>query len=126
VFGEDLSADPRNGIPLLEKGRVRGGVHCLFTGPTLHVLLERRRRLGDAYGAAASVIAQVAATRKAYIGLGLHALGGRAACRVESMVFAEAMSAAAEARFLGAGIYVLRPADMTVRAPAVRAPACEM
>jgi hypothetical protein len=118
VFGEALVADPRNDIRLRGGPRapVLGDVDCLFTGPTLHLLLERKRRLGEEHGAAASAIAQIKTTRDAYRNLRLHVVQG-APCRVASMVFAEALDAAAQQAFLGEGIYVLCQADMLVHAP---------
>ena len=53
VFGEALTADARNDIPLKAQGKLLGGVDCLFTGPTLHVLLLRKRRLSAAHGTSA-------------------------------------------------------------------------
>jgi hypothetical protein len=118
VFGEALVADPRTDIRLRAGPRtpVLGDVDCLFTGPTLHLLLERKRRLGEEHGAADSVIAQVKTTRDAYRNLRLHVVQGTP-CRVASMVFAEALDVAAQQAFLKEGIYVLCQADMLVRAP---------
>ena len=115
VFGEALSADPRNDILLKGQGVLLGDVDCLFTGPTLHLLLERKRRLGKDTRA---VITQVANTRKAYMDLSMHEVG-EVECRVVSMVCAEALSAQAQQDLLQAGIYVLHPADMRIHSPPV-------
>jgi hypothetical protein len=115
VFGKALSADPRNDILLKGQGVLLGDVDCLFTGPTLHLLLERKRCLGKDTRA---VITQVANTRKAYMDLSMHEVGG-AECRVVSMVCAEALSAQAQQDLLQAGIYVLHPADMRIHSPPV-------
>ena len=80
--------------------------------------MARKRRLGNAGDAPASVIKQAKMTRDAYKTLELHIVDG-APCRVESMVFAEAMGAGAAEELLGAGIYVLGAEDMRVRAPAM-------
>ena len=114
VLGEALTADARNDILLKWEGEALGDVDCLFTGPTLHLLLERKRRLS---GSASLVIKQLAVTSDAYARLGLSVGPDGRARRVECMVFAEAMDAAAQDELLAAGIYVLRREDMRVLAP---------
>ncbi len=117
LFGEALTADADNDIPLRDGGRLVGDLDCLFTGPSVHLLMERKRRVaGGAHGSASSAIAQVRATRLAYTRLGRHMVGGRA-CRVESMAFVEALDAAAQSEFLAAGIYVMSLADMVIHSP---------
>ena len=114
ALGEALTADARSDILLQWEGEALGDVDCLFTGPTLHLLLERKQRLS---GSASLVIKQLAATREAYVRLGLSVGADGRARRVECMVFAEGMDAAAQEELLGAGIYVLRKEDMRVLAP---------
>ena len=116
TFGEVLTADVRNDIALRCEGELLGDVDCLFRGPTLHLLLERKRRLGNTGGAAAQVIAQMNATRQAYLRVGLDVAGGRK-CRVESMLFAEALGDQAQQELLQAGVYVLCPVDMRILSP---------
>ena len=115
MLGEALTADPRNDILLKLEGEALGDVDCLFTGPTLHLLLERRRCLS---GSASLVIRQLAVTSEAYVRLGLNVDADGRARRVERMVFAEAMDDAVQEKLLDAGIYVLRKEDMRVLAPA--------
>jgi len=114
VLGEALTADPRNDILLKLEGYALGDVDCLFTGPTLHLLLERRQRLS---GSASLVIKQLAVTSEAYVRLGLNMGADGRARRVECAVFAEAMDAVMQEELLSAGIYVLRKEDMRVLAP---------
>ncbi len=115
VFGEALAADPRNDILLKWEGKVLGGVDCLFKSPTLHLLLERKQRLNES--GVPLLLKQLAVTKEAYERLGHSLVSGRAACRVECMVFAEAMDSAAQEGLLGAGVYVLRKEGMRVIAP---------
>jgi hypothetical protein len=93
-----------------------GDVDNLFTGPTLHLLLERKRRLGDAGNAAAQAIAQINFTREAYSSVGLDVVDGRK-CRVKSMLYAEALGAQAQEELLKAGIYVLSGETMAILSP---------
>lgn len=116
VFGEALSADVRNDIQLKFEEDLLGDVDCLFKGPTVHVLLERKRRLGDTGGDAALAISQVKTTRLAYSKVGLDVVDGRK-CRVKSMVYAEAMGAQAQQELLKAGIYVLSGETMAILSP---------
>ena len=119
VFGEALAADPRSDILLKWEGKVLGDVDCLFRGPTLHLLLECRRRVKASD--VSLLLKQLAVTKEAYVRLGHSLVRGReAACRVECMVFAEAMDSAAQEALLGAGVYVLRKEGMRVIAPEAR------
>jgi hypothetical protein len=115
VFGEALAADARNDILLKWEGKALGDVDCLFKGPTLHLLLERKRRLRESD--VSLLLKQLAVTKEAYVRLGHNLVRGRAACRVECMVFAEAMDSVAQEELLGAGVYVLRGEGMRVIAP---------
>ncbi len=114
VFGEALTADVRNDIPLKWEGVVLGDVDSLFKGPTLHVLLERKRRLGDM--GCAAVIYQMNRTRKAYSLLELDVVD-KQQCRVKSMLYAEALGAQAQQELLKAGIYVLSGETMAILTP---------
>jgi len=115
VFGVRLKADPRHNILLRRTNASKGDVDSLFTGAGLHVLLERKRRLESAKDAE-EAITQLRKTLAAYQILDFHVVRG-VPCRVESMVFAEALGAAAEATLLAAGIYVLRAEDLRVLSP---------
>ena len=121
VFGEPLTAEVRNDIPLRFEGELLGDVDSLFRGPTLHLLLERKRRLGDGGGAANFVISQMNSTRLAYSRAGLDVVD-KCKCRVKSMVYAEAMGAQAQQEFLAAGIYVLCGETMAILIPTAPVP----
>jgi hypothetical protein len=116
LFGERLTVDPRRDVPLKIGRVVYGDVDSRFTGARVHLLLERKRRLDGVDDTPSIVIAQMQTTRDAYMRLGLHIMDGQAR-RVEGMVFAEAMSAAAADAFLAAGFYVLRAEELRVLAP---------
>ena len=86
------------------------------------VALERKWRIAsrrDAEG----VIEQAKGTAGYYKGIGRHIVGGRA-CRIVSVVFAEAMdpAAAISSAILESGIYILRLADMQLLEPVASPP----
>ena len=115
VFGEALTADVRNDIPLKWEGVLLGVANSLFKGPTMHVLLERKRTLNDM--GCAAVIDQMNRTRKAYSLLELDMVDKKQ-CRVKSMLYAEALGAQAQQELLKAGIYVLSGETMAILSPA--------
>ena len=96
--GEDVS--------LRSGGVTCGDVDVLFKGEredgsTLHVLLERKRRVGVLRGG--NVVAQVLRTREAY----LEVMGVPSTDKVECVLFAEAMEPGMVETALKEGIYVL-------------------
>lgn len=116
VFGEALTADVRNDIPLKLDGEPYGNVDSLLKGPTLHLLLGRHWRLVDVGGIIDLVISRINLTRSAYSLVGQDVVDGRK-CRVKSMVYAEAVDAQAQQELLKAGIYVLSGKTMAILSP---------
>ena len=124
VFGEQLTPDPRDDIELKATGssNIMGDIDTLLTGPTLHVHVERKRRLihdADAPG----VIYLMKRTELAYKFLRRHIVGG-VTCRFKQVVFAESMEPGALAQFLQEGIYVLSFGDMLLQAPPISPVEC--
>jgi hypothetical protein len=117
IFGQQLIPDPRSDIVLKKDGRssTLGDIDNLLTGPSLHVHVERKRRLIRALDAP-EVIGQMAATKAAYLLLQKHVVGDKV-CAFKQVVFAESMESGAADQFLASGIYVLHHADMRLRAP---------
>jgi hypothetical protein len=117
VFGQQLSADPCDDIKLKSSGssEVLGDIDTLLTGPSLHVHVERKRRIISAADAA-GVVYQMKQTELAYKFLRRHIVGDTC-CRFKQVVFAESMEPGASSQFLEAGIYVLTFTDMLLQSP---------